>query len=320
MGFQVSLATQLKPELSQQALKRKTTMLKQLKLPHLKGFRSQAQAKTKPFHGLIPKKSIGSGLFLAVMGGAVFSIGANSIMFYRVLEQQAEHQIREVLSTEVNAIESKLTPIKQSLNDLDSVLTLMHEQGVDDLESYKTILLRFFLSRPELVVGASLQQVPYGLVKNQQWFSGFYYENYNNPGQIGSPMAPPYSDIMYSDLAIDDDAPNQEYYTVNINTGENNWLEPYEWSGITMTTLNHILYNNSGKMLGFVSMDVNSTELSKELSGSVVSDQGYFIVLSKLGNIISYPPDTTKIQMKYDSVPGLAEVWDKIQNDNSGLI
>ncbi|MGK7907814.1 MAG: response regulator [Synechococcus sp.] len=295
-------------------------MLKQLKLPNLKGFRSQAQAKTKPFHELIPKRSIGSGLFLAVMGGAVFSIGANSIMFYRVLKQQAEHHIRDVLSTEVNAIESKLTPITQSLNNLDSVITLMYEQGVDDLESYKTILLRFFLSRPELVVGASLQQVPYGLVKNQQWFSGFYYENYNNPGQIGSPMAPPYSDIMYSDLAIDDDAPNQEYYTININTGEDNWLEPYEWSGITMTTLNHILYSNSGKMLGFVSMDVNSTELSKELSGSVVSDQGYFIVLSTLGNIISYPPDTTKIQMRYDSVPGLAEVWDKIQNDNSGLI
>ncbi|MEL6139678.1 MAG: hypothetical protein AAFR42_20010, partial [Cyanobacteria bacterium J06628_6] len=42
---------------------------------------------------LMPKRSIGAGLFLSIMGGAVVSLGSISILFYQVLEKQSENQI-----------------------------------------------------------------------------------------------------------------------------------------------------------------------------------------------------------------------------------
>ncbi|NEQ42985.1 MAG: hypothetical protein F6K00_05255 [Leptolyngbya sp. SIOISBB] len=265
------------------------------------------------------KKTIASSLFAAVMGGAIISLGGISFLFYGVLERQAETQISDTLSTEANFIKSQLTPVEQALDDISGIIQLMRDKG-DGPEDYNAALLSFFLNRPDLVMGMSMQQTPYNLVQSEQWFASYYYEDQGETDQIGNPLAEPNSDILFSDLVIEDDSPSQAYYLDTIAAGEDSWLEPYLWYGITMTTANRILYDEAGEILGFISMDVNSTALSNQIDDSVIAGQGDFIVLTQSGNLVSYPPDPQKVRQSYDSVEELKGIWTEISSNDSGLI
>ena len=269
------------------------------------------------------KKSIGSGLFLAVMSGAAISLGSMTILFYQILQQQAETQIRDTLSTEVNAIDSKILPVQQSLHNLEGMVDLLNQQGMQDPEAYSALLLDFFQRRPALVMGISLQQTPYGILSDRKWYAPYYYADQHIPGQIGHRLPPPNKEILYADLVREDNSPNQDYYKLTIAAGKEKkdlWLEPYDWYNITMTTSNHLLFDQKQKLLGFVGMDVNSTALSQQIKSSVIRDTGYFIVLSEQGNLVSYPPDSTKIRQSYKTIPAIASIWHQLQNHQSGLI
>ena len=271
------------------------------------------------------KKSIGSGLFLSVMSGAAVSLGSITILFYQILQQQAETQIRDTLSTEVNAIESKLLPVQQSLHNLEGMVQQLNHpfKVVQDQEAYNTLLLDFFQRRPALVMGISLQQTPYGMLSDRKWYAPYYYADQHIPGQIGHRLASPNQEILYADLVREDNAPNQDYYKLTIAAGKEKkglWLEPYDWYKITMTTSNHLLFDQKHKLLGFVGMDVNSTALSQQIKSSVIRDTGYFIVLSEQGNLVSYPPDSTKIRQSYKTIPSIASIWNQLHKHQSGLI
>jgi signal transduction histidine kinase/CheY-like chemotaxis protein len=266
------------------------------------------------------KKSIGSGLLLSVMSGAVISLGSIAILFYQILQQQAETQIRDTLSTEVNAIESKLLPVQQSLHNLEGMVHLLNRQGVQDPAAYNTLLLDFFQKRPALVMGLSLQQTPHGVLSDRKWYASYYYADQQIPGQIGRRLPSPNQEILYADLVREDNAPNQDYYKLTIAAGKDVWLEPYDWYNITMTTSNHLLFDQKHKLLGFVGMDVNSTALGQQIKPSVIRNTGYFVVLSEQGNLVSYPPDPTKVRQSYKTIPAIASIWSRLQHQQSGLI
>ncbi|MEO1741480.1 MAG: ATP-binding protein [Cyanobacteria bacterium J06629_9] len=269
---------------------------------------------------LMPKRSIGAGLFLSIMGGAVVSLGSISILFYQVLEKQSENQIQDTLSTEVFLIESKLTPVQQSLRNLGGTIQLMKDQDIQDPEAYNDLLLQYFRNRPSLVMGISLQQTSYGLFENAEWFASYYYSDQKQPDQIGQRLEDRDSEVLFADLVAEDDSPNQDYFKDTIAIGENSWLEPYEWYGVTMTTSNHLIFDKSNRLLGFVSMDVNSTELSEQMDAHVIDETGYFVVLSEEGNLVSYPPDKTKIRESYQAIPDLDSIWPLLQEESTGLI
>ncbi len=265
-------------------------------------------------------KSIGSGLFLSVMGGAVIGLGSIAILFYQVLQQQAETQIQDTLSTEVNTIESKLTPVKQSLRNLGGMTQLLQDRGIQDPNAYQALQLDFFLKRPLLVMGISLQQTPHGILKDRQWYAAYYYADQNTPSQIGKRLPFPNNKVLFADLVAEDNAPNQDYYKDTIAAGKDTWLQPYEWNHITMATLNHLLFDKKHKLIGFVAMDVNMTALSKEIRPSVIRNTGYFVVLSEKGRLVSYPPDPSRVRQGYESIPGLKLVWPQLQQGSSGLL
>jgi signal transduction histidine kinase/FixJ family two-component response regulator len=281
---------------------------------------SSSNSATKFHMPRMRSKSIGSGLFFAVMGGAVVGLGSIAILFYQVLQQQAETQIRDTLTTEVNAIESKLTPVQQSLQNLAGTTQLLQKQKVEKTEDYDALLLDFFLKRPSLVMGMSLQQTPYGILKNKKWHAAYYYADQNLSGQIGQRLPAPNSKILYADLVKEDNSPNQPYYKDTIAAGKDTWLEPYEWYNITMATSNHLLLDQQRKPVGFVAMDVNLTALSAQIKQSVMRDTGYFVVLSEQGNLVSYPPDPTKVRQSYQKISALKSIWPKFQTQKSGMI
>jgi signal transduction histidine kinase/DNA-binding NarL/FixJ family response regulator len=266
------------------------------------------------------KKSIGSGLFLSVMGGAVIGLGSMAILFYQVLQQQAETQIRDTLSTEVNTIESKLTPVKQSLRNLGGMVQLLKTDKNLSPEAYQSLMLDFFLKRPSLVMGISLQQNPYSILTDRKWYAAYYYEDQKVPNQIGQRLPKPNHHVLYADLVREDNAPNQPYYKDTIAAGRDTWLEPYDWNGITMATSNHLLFDAQRKLLGFVAMDVNMTALSAKIQPSVIRDTGYFVVISEQGNLVSYPPDQSKARKSYQTVSDLKAIWPQVQRQKSGLL
>lgn len=264
-------------------------------------------------------KTIGAKLFLAVMGGAFIGLGSAAVLYYRVLEHQSEVQIRDALSTEVNAIESQLTPVKQSLINLGGMIQHLKETGVQDPDAYQAIALDFFLKRPPLVMGQSLQQSPYGVFADRKWYASYYYKDQKALGQIGRRLPSPNASVLFSDLVKEDNAPNQAYFKDTIAASHDTWLEPYDWYGTSMTTANHLLLDRQGRLQGFVSMDVNATQLSQTISPTVFRDTGYFFVMTQRGKLVSYPPDMSKVRQSYRSIPTLAAIWPLLQKDAAGL-
>ncbi|NJM75313.1 MAG: PAS domain-containing protein [Acaryochloridaceae cyanobacterium RU_4_10] len=263
--------------------------------------------------------TIGAKLFLAIMGGAFVGLGSAAFLYYQVLEQQSEVQIRDTLSTEVNGIESKLTPVKQSLKNLGGMVQHLKENGIHNPNAYQTIALDFFLKRPPLVMGQSIQQTPYGVFADRKWYASYYYEDQKVSGQIGKRLASPNTSVLFSDLVKEDNSPNQAYFRDTIAVRQDTWLEPYDWYNISMTTANHLLWDRRGRLQGFVSMDVNATQLSATIHPSVIHNTGYFVVMTQRGTLVSYPPDMGKVRQSYRSIPTLATIWPLLQKDTSGL-
>jgi signal transduction histidine kinase/DNA-binding response OmpR family regulator len=264
-------------------------------------------------------KTIGAELFLAVMGGAFIGLGCTAFLYYQVLERQSEVQIRDTLSTEVYGIESQLTPVKQSLIDLGGMVQHLKETGIRDPAAYQGVALEFFLRRPSLVMGQSLQQSPYGVFTDRKWYASYYYADQKALGQIGRHLPPPNASILFSDLVKDDNSPNQSYFKDTIAARQDTWLEPYDWNNISMTTANHLLFDRQGRLQGFVSMDVNVTQLNASIHPAVLHDTGYFAVMTQRGTLVSYPPDMRKVRQSYRSIPALATVWPLLQKDATGL-
>jgi signal transduction histidine kinase/DNA-binding NarL/FixJ family response regulator len=264
-------------------------------------------------------RTIGAKLFLAVMGGAAVGLGSTASLYYQVLEHQSEIQIRETLSTEVNAIESQLTPVKQSLKNLGGMVQRLKDASVQDPAAYQGIALDFFLKRPPLVMGQSLQQVPYGVFADRKWYASYHYEDQKVSGQIGKRLPFPNASVFFADLIKEDNAPNQAYFKDTIAVRQDTWLEPYDWYNISMTTANHLLWDRQGRLQGFVSMDVNVTQLNKTIHSRVLHDTGYFVVITQQGTLVSFPPDMSKVRQRYRSVPTLAAIWPLLQKDTEGI-
>lgn len=270
--------------------------------------------------GLSQKRSVGSGLFLSVMGAAAVSLGSMATLFYQVLQQQAETQIRDTLRTEVYVFESELTPVKQSLKNLGGLVQVLQNQGIQDPDMYNKRLLNFYQQRPSLVMGVSLQQSRFGILSDREWFASYFYGDQKVPNQIGKNLPAPNESILFADLVVEDNSPKQPYFTETLAAGENSWLEPYEWYGITMATANHLIFDTQGKLIGFASMDVNLSALSEKMDQTVINNTGYFVVLSAKGNIVSYPPDPSQTRKNYQSIPELKKIWPQIQAGDAGLL
>lgn len=270
------------------------------------------------------KKSIGSGLFLSVMSGAVISLGSISVLFYQVLQSRLETEIRDALRTEVKAIHAQLTAADQSFQDFDQIIHSFHQQtGLQTQfleKTYKDLLKSFFKARPKIVMGMSVQQTPYSLLKDRKWYGSYFYVDQKAPGQIGKRLPYPENNIFFVDLLKEDNYPNQPYYKDAVSAQGNTWLEPYVWYGITMTTANHLLYGENKKLLGFISMDINLTQLRESIKPFVISQAGYFAVLSASGNLVSYPPDQAKVRKSYTLVPELVKVWPVIKDQETGIL
>jgi twitching motility protein PilJ len=262
-------------------------------------------------------KSIGTVLFISVMGGALVSLGGISFFFYQSLKEQSLTQIRKNLDTEVIAIEGKLELVRQSMRDLASTTELLSSKKAINAELLDALVLDSFHKRPALGMGVAIEQTAYGILPDRQWHGTYFYLDQKDPQQPGKRLPAPNDQIFQMDLFKEDNYPAQSYFKDAVALGKEIWTEPYSWYGIPIASFSNVIRDRNNKILGITAIDVNLGALSEQISKTAIGDQGYYVLVSEQGKLLSYPPapSRTKNQSGYETIPELKAIWSRLPQD-----
>ncbi|NEO87943.1 MAG: response regulator [Spirulina sp. SIO3F2] len=268
------------------------------------------------------RRSIGSSLLIYILGSAFLGLSGMAYIFYGVLESRAQEEIQGQLSTEVALIEGEITQAQQTVLDLAATAKTLQSLGVQDSETYKTIVLNLFKQRSELTLALGFGQAPALFTPDDLAHWPYVFLDEGTPDQIGEQFPAPDQQFRYVDVCEVDDCVNTDYWQLPMAQPEELlWLEPYEWSGITMTTAGLSMFSPEGDLLGVVGLDMNVTALSEELQAPDSWGEGYFAILSEAGNLLAYPPDPeqAKALATYQDFPVLKTAWEQIGDRSQGL-
>lgn len=275
------------------------------------------------FLGKLIRRSIGTRLLLAVLGGAAVGLGAMSVLVYQALGEQAKTEIRQKLRAEVDQVETQIIEIEKHVEGLAlSTRSAKSFQSSPSFQDYKALVFDFFKQRPKLIMGAGVGQTAYGIVRDRQWAYPYFYVDQGAPNSPGERLPAPNSQIRYSDIIATEFYPGTDYYKETIQAKSPFWMNPYEWHGMTVATYCYQIVDTQGKVLGFAVADVNVSAIGENIDRTVTQDQGYFAILSEQGNLLGYPPDPNKAKSRasYKDVPELKSIWQQIQTGETGLI
>lgn len=264
--------------------------------------------------------SLGSKLFFSVVSGALIGLGGMAYFFYQTLENQAKEQIQESLSSKVEAIQGQLAREQQQMQSVIASVQTLYRAGIREPKLYDQAVLDLLQQRTSLTLGTGFGPRP-GTSGRPSW--PYFSLDLNKPDQIGQRLLAPYDDILFSDVCqVDPDCLSQDYYKLPIAAGKPMWLEPYVWGGVTMTTITAPIFDDQKQVLGVAGHDINITVLTQSTSTAVSWNSGYFVILSKQGNLLAYPPNPQKAEAlaTYRDIPDLKEVWQQIGDRPSGLI
>lgn len=191
------------------------------------------QPQPPRFLGRLTRRSIGTRLLLAVLGGAAVGLGAMSGLMYQALGNQAKTEIRKTLSIEAGKIETQIIEVEEYVAGLSTSAQSANQFQVKlSLQDYKALTFDFFKRRPQLVMGVGIGQTSYGLIRDRQWVYPYFYADQgaaNSPGEL---LPAPNHNIRYLDVIMAEFYPDMPYYKQTIQARKKIWLDPYEWRGI----------------------------------------------------------------------------------------
>jgi signal transduction histidine kinase len=267
--------------------------------------------------------SVGAKLFFSVLGATLVALGSVSYLFYRALENRAQDEMISRLNTQVGLVEGQITQAKAYTIAFGVALEQMKALGIIDSAAYKQTTFEFFQKRPSLTMAIGAGQAPYQLMPDRQWIWHYFSADQELPTTVGKLLPAPNHHTRYTELFAEDNYPTQDYYVDPVTAKKGVWTEPYYWYGVTMTSLMYPFYDDRQQMLGVIGTDINVTALGKLTNIPVLSQGGYFVILSKAGKLLSYPPDPAKTEtakQDYESVPELKVLWQAAQSQHHGLM
>lgn len=91
--------------------------------------------------------SIGTRLFLSVMGSALVGLGGMAYFFYESLRQQVTTELTKTLSAQVASIDGQLQTIEQTGLNVSTSVAFLHDSGVKSAQAYKDLQFSFFKVR-----------------------------------------------------------------------------------------------------------------------------------------------------------------------------
>ncbi len=283
-------------------------------------------AKTDPEHTRPTRRvrqgSIGTRLFLYAVSGALIGLGGMSYFFYRVLEDRTHAEIQGHLRVKTTFVERDLTQAEAATVGFSAAIKGLKRLDVKEAEAYKSLAFEFFKLRPPLLMGLGFGQQPHQIVPGTQWFYPYFYLDQGTPNAIGSRLPAPNENVRYGEMFELDNYPEQDYFKLSSKAAAKVWLEPYDWSGITMTSFYEPCFGDDGKLMAVVDADVNVTALAAAINSPVLQNVGYFAIVSEKGNLLAFPPDPekAKVRANIDSIPALVPVWQTMTSKDEGIL
>jgi signal transduction histidine kinase len=266
--------------------------------------------------------SIGARLLFYVLGTALISLVGMSYLFYKILQERAEQAIITNLEVQVKYIEVQLARVEEAMSSLASSISVMHESSAKhNLEDYKQLAFNFYLHRPSLVVGTGFGQTPYKIDSDRQGFWHYFYTDPKDPAAVGDVLPPPHDSIRYADLFITDQYFIQSYYTLPVSQRKATWTDSYKWYAITMVSFLSPIFSKNNDLLGVAGADIDVTELTRQIKTPLNWEQGYHVLLTEKGDLLSYPPQPEKaINIEnYQQIPDISAIWDILQTHQKGF-
>ena len=270
-----------------------------------------------------PGRSIGARLFLYILIAALVGLGGMSLLFYQRLEARAMDDIQGRLGTQVAIVERELAEAKRSMQAVSVAVGALHDSQVDDPKPYETVLYQLFQQRSHLTMALDFGQAEGAILPSQETYWPYFSLDRPDSEQPGYLLPAPDQAIRYSDVCeVEPDCLEQSYFQAPVQAGHEIWLPPYQWGGVTMTSITAPIFDQEQKLLGVSGLDIDVTALGEEIVAPEDWRRGYFAILSSGGKLLSYPPNQSlaKQLTHCEQLPVLSKIWGKISEFHRGIV
>ena len=269
-------------------------------------------------------KSIGTRLFLSVLGGTLVGLGSASYLFYQALVKQSKAELIANLDVKAENLEGSFKTFETSAKLLTDSLKTLYESGERREQVYVELIRRSLQTLP-LGTGLGFGQPP----EKRLIIPG---RKYAYPWAIRDRNGK----VIAKGGDTDPENYKESYFRDPIKARKGIWLEPVRYEETTVdppiiftsTSYSLPFYNNKKELLGVLGQDLELGFLSEKLSKPVMREQGYFVLVSAKGNLIAYPPNP-KLALELEPFPKISnysQLWQEIHQNikanynNSGII
>jgi len=258
-------------------------------------------------------RSVGSRLFLSVVGGSLVGVIGTSCLTYWELAKESEAELRSSLQVKAENLEGDFSTFEYSTKTTADAVKTLYQSGERREPIYVNLFNRALQTSP-LGTGLGFGQPPENrlLIPSRKYAYPYAVRNPKN-GTVESKGG--------------DSQPKnytEPYFTQPIASAKAIWLEPQSYLEDTFTPPKTLvstaysipLYAPNGSLLGVLSQDLELGFISHKLSVPVMRESGYFILVSEHGNLIAYPPDAQQaVNLKpFPQLNNYSELWRQIQN------
>ncbi|EKQ70037.1 signal transduction histidine kinase regulating C4-dicarboxylate transport system [Leptolyngbyaceae cyanobacterium JSC-12] len=259
-------------------------------------------------------RSVGSRLFLSVVGGSLIGLLGTTYWSYRELTRQAETELLSNLQVKTQNLEGDFNTLEYSTKTVADAVKTLYEAGERREQVYSNLMYRSLQTSP-LGTGLGFGQPPDNrLVIPSRKFAYPYVAKNKKTGKVEPPILREASATNYT----------ADYFTQPIAAGKPIWLEPTSYvedslnppQTLVSTSYSLPFYDNQNRLLGVLSQDLELGFLSQKLNVPAMRNAGYFILVSNKGNLIAYPP-TPEQALSLKPFPDLNNykgLWEQIQS------
>ncbi len=269
-------------------------------------------------------RSVGSRLFLSILGGSLVGLGLTALLSYRELARQSEAELLSSLQVKAQNLEGEFQTFETSTHIIADAIKTLHAAGEKREQVYVDLINRALTTSP-LATGLGFGQPPNQrlLIPNRR---------YAYPYAIRRPKD---QRVIAKGGESDPSSYEEDYFKQPITAGRPVWLEPVSYTETTLepprelvtTSYTLPVYNEKKQLLGVLSQDLELGFLSQELNTHVMRDAGNFILVSAQGNLIAYPPDPQQaINLRpFQEINNYRGIWNHIrqslrQGSKNGLL
>lgn len=253
------------------------------------------------------KKNVKLSFRIAVVLIPAFLIGIT--IFNYVLNKEFGKVINDNIKSRIEKTSEEINSTLQASGGLSELLAETIESAGTSLSQEQYLdILSGYISMNETISGSGVWYEPYVYNENRKFFGPYVYRE----GE-GFKLTQEYE--------VDDyNYPEQDWYKQIVAAdGKIAWTSPYyddSTGGIFITT-GRVIKDNTGKVMGVVTVDLDIATLGAKVKDWVIGEKGKTFLLSKDGEYIAISSsDNIMTNILDDEDKDLAKVGKLIQEDN----